>query len=322
MAGKDVHYDEEFIQRRGRKLFTCRWVPVHQEIKALIFLCHGYGMECSVFMRATGVRFALAGYAVFGIDMQGHGKSEGRRCYIEDFQALVDDSIAFFKSVRELEEYRNKARFLYGESMGGAMVLHIHRKEPEEWSGAVLQAPMCKISEKVKPPPIVTTILTKLAGFIPTWKIVPSGNIIDNAFKDPIKREEIRANPLIYQSLPRVKTALEMLKASEELERHLDEVSLPFLVLHGEADRVTDPEISKELHQKAKSCDKEMKLYPGLWHGLTAGESDDDIERVYSDIIDWISKRSPAGSVGTSSPLRHADVSSLDSSKFKVSDEL
>ena len=109
--------------------------------------------------------------------------------------------------------------------MGGAMVLHIHRKEPEEWSGAVLQAPMCKISEKVKPPMIVTTILTKLAGFIPTWKIVPSGNIIDNAFKDPIKREEIRANPLIYQSLPRVKTALEMLKASEELERHLDEVN-------------------------------------------------------------------------------------------------
>lgn len=45
----------------------------------------------------------------------------------------------------EQEEYRNKARFLYGESMGGAIVLFIHRKEPGEWSGAVLQAPMCKV---------------------------------------------------------------------------------------------------------------------------------------------------------------------------------
>lgn len=36
--------------------------------------------------------------------------------------------------------------------------------------------------------------------------------------------EQIRANPLIYQQLPRVKTALEMLRASEELEQHLDEV--------------------------------------------------------------------------------------------------
>lgn len=45
----------------------------------------------------------------------------------------------------EKEEYKNKARFLYGESMGGAVALHIHRKEPHEWNGAILQAPMCKV---------------------------------------------------------------------------------------------------------------------------------------------------------------------------------
>jgi len=47
--------------------------------------------------------------------------------------------------IAEQEEYKNKARFLYGESMGGAVVLHIHRKEPQEWNGAILQAPMCKV---------------------------------------------------------------------------------------------------------------------------------------------------------------------------------
>jgi alpha-beta hydrolase superfamily lysophospholipase len=45
----------------------------------------------------------------------------------------------------EMKDYINKARFLYGESMGGAVVLHIHRKEPQEWNGATLQAPMCKV---------------------------------------------------------------------------------------------------------------------------------------------------------------------------------
>ena len=42
-------------------------------------------------------------------------------------------------------DYRNKSRFLYGESMGGALTLLLHRKDPAFWDGAVLVAPMCKV---------------------------------------------------------------------------------------------------------------------------------------------------------------------------------
>lgn len=43
------------------------------------------------------------------------------------------------------EEYRDKRRFLYGESMGGAVALLIHKNDPSFWHGAVLVAPMCKV---------------------------------------------------------------------------------------------------------------------------------------------------------------------------------
>ncbi|CAK9201129.1 unnamed protein product [Sphagnum troendelagicum] len=302
---ENIKYEEEFITRRGLKLFTCRWLPVNQDVKALVFLCHGYGMETSIFMKDTGIRFAQAGYAVFGMDVEGHGKSDGLQAYIPSFNDIVDDCIAYFKSIREQEEYKNKARFLYGESMGGAVVLHIHRKEPQEWNGAILQAPMCKIADNVKPHPLVVAILIKLTNFIPTWKIVPSKDIINNAFKDPLKREQIRMNPYAYQDKPRAKTALELLNASKALEQRLDQVTFPFLLLHGEADRVTDPEISRELYKSAKSVDKEFKLYPGMWHGLTAGEPDENIELVFSDIIHWLNARSPAGSVNLSTRMRY-----------------
>jgi acylglycerol lipase len=88
------------------------------------------------------------------------------------------------------------------------------------------------------------------------------------------------------------------------------QITFPFLLLHGEADRVTDPDISKELYKSAKSFDKEFKLYPGMWHGLTSGEPDENIDLVFTDIIHWLNKRSPAGSV-RGSPLRHADVSAV-----------
>ncbi|KAH7307276.1 hypothetical protein KP509_22G052300 [Ceratopteris richardii] len=285
----DLQGRRNFLQLSGhirfpsRRLFNCK----------LIFqLLHaGYGMECGVFMKGTGIKLAESGYAVFGIDYEGHGRSEGRRCYIKSFPDLVNDSISFFKSVREQEEYKHLPRFLYGESMGGAVALLVHRKEPRDWNGAVLLAPMCKIAEESKVHPLLQGFLIKICSAFPTWKIVPTKDIIELAFKDPRKRREIRQNPFIYQDRPRLKTAVEILLLTWDLEQRLDEVTLPFLVLHGEADKVTDPSVSKALFNSALSFDKDMKLYPGMWHGLTTGEPDDNVQLVYGDIIEWLDKR-------------------------------
>ncbi|KAH7351819.1 hypothetical protein KP509_19G015900 [Ceratopteris richardii] len=303
--GRNILLNEFILSAKGSKLFTCRWLPRGRSVKALVFLCHGYGMECSVFMKGTGIRLAEAGYAVFGIDYEGHGRSEGRRCYIESFYALVDDCVSYYRTVRELEEFKDLPRFLYGESMGGAVALLVHRKEPIDWNGAVLVAPMCKIAEESKTHPLIENILTKLCSAFPTWKIVPTKDVIEASFKDPGKRQEIRQNPYIYQDRPRVKTALEMLLVSMDLEQRLDEVTLPFLVLHGEDDKVTDPSVSKALFDSALSFDKEMKLYPGMWHGLTSGEPDDNIQLVFNDIIGWLDKRSKSVSLD-----EHADGTS------------
>ncbi|XP_042440085.1 caffeoylshikimate esterase-like [Zingiber officinale] len=289
----EVEYQEEYIQNsRGLRLFTCRWLPLSSSPKALVFLCHGYGVECSGFMKGCGIRLATAGFGVFGIDYEGHGKSMGSRAYIKKFQHIIEDSYQFFKSVAGTEEYRDRCRFLYGESMGGAVALLFHRRDPTFWDGAVLVAPMCKISEKVKPHPVVVNLLTRVEEIIPKWKIVPSKDVIDSAFKDPIKREQIRSNKLIYQDKPRLKTALELLRTSMELENNLSTVKLPFFVLHGEADTVTDPEVSRALYERSGSADKTIKLYPGMWHGLTAGEPDDNVEAVFADIIEWLDRRS------------------------------
>jgi len=301
----EVVYQEEFIRNsRGLQLFTCRWLPSSSSPKALVFLCHGYGMECSEFMKVVGSRLGGAGYAVYGMDYEGHGKSEGRRCYIKRFGNLVADCERFFKSICVKEEYVNKSRFLYGESMGGAVALLLHKRDPTFWDGAVLAAPMCKISKEMKPSPIVVNILTQVEDIIPAWKIVPTKDIVDTAFKDPVKREvlfgvlsgcfpilQIRHNKLIYKDKPRLKTALELLRTSMDLEDSLSKVNLPFLVLHGEADLVTDPEVSRALYDRASSVDKTITLYPGMWHGLTSGEPDTNVEKVFSDVIAWLDHR-------------------------------
>jgi hypothetical protein len=55
---------------------------------------------------------------------------------------------------------------------------------------------LVQISEKVKPHPVVVTLLTQVEELIPTWKIVPTKDVIDSAFKDPVKREKVWRNSI------------------------------------------------------------------------------------------------------------------------------
>lgn len=70
---------------------------------------------------------------------------------------------------------------------------------------------------------------------------------------------------------------------------------MPFLIAHGEADKVTDPSVSKLLYEKASSTDKSLKMYPGMWHSLTYGELTENIDIVFSDIISWLDHKVATG---------------------------
>ncbi|XP_073317012.1 caffeoylshikimate esterase-like [Primulina huaijiensis] len=282
-------YEEEFIvNSRGVKLFTCRWLPANEEPKALIFLCHGYAMECSISMRGCATRLVKAGYEVHGIDCEGHGKSSGLLGLISNFDDLVDDLSEHFTNISEKKENRKKMRILMGESMGGAMVLRLHRKKPEYWDGGVLIAPMCKIAEEMRPSPLVIKVLSSLARVIPSWKITPTPDIVDAAFRDPQVVKEVRSNPYTYKGRPRLQTSYQLFTVSTDLEKWLAEVSMSFIVLHGEEDKVTDPSVSKLLYESARSSDKTFKLYPGMWHSLSYGELPENLDIVFSDIGKWL----------------------------------
>jgi acylglycerol lipase len=286
---ENIRYEEEYIlNSRGMKLFTCKWLPLNSQPKALLFLCHGYAMECSISMNGTGTRLAKAGFGVYGIDNEGHGKSAGLSGYVPNFDDIVDDCSEHFTSVCEREENKKKQRILVGESMGGAMVLLLHRKNPYYWDGGVMVAPMCKIADDLRPHPIVISVLQKLTKIIPTWKIIPTEDIIDAAFRVQQVRDEIRGNPYCYKGRPRLQTGHQLLQVSLDLEKRLEEVSLPFLIVHGGEDKVTDPSVSKLLYETASSSDKTFKLYPGMWHSLTYGELPENTDIVFSDIINWL----------------------------------
>eukprot|EP00850_Spirogloea_muscicola_P009152 SM000050S17077 [mRNA] locus=s50:615773:617743:- [translate_table: standard] len=273
---------------RGMKLFTQHWLPESGTPQALIFACHGYGNDTSWIFQGTCVRFASQGYGVFGIDYEGHGRSEGLRCHVEHFDTIVDDCEAHFKSVQERPEYTSLRHFLYGESLGGAVELLILRREPDRWHGAIFCSPMLRISDSMKPNWLLFQILQAVALVAPKAAIVPSKDIIAQSFRDLSKRKMAYDNPNRYLLKPRLGTSLELLRVTADISSKLAEVQTPFLILHGEDDTVTDPAVSKEMFETAVSEDKTLKLYPKCWHQILAGEPDDCVEIAFNDIFTWL----------------------------------
>ena len=81
---------------------------------------------------------------------------------------------------------------------------------------------------------------------------------------------------------------MELLEATSDIEMQLEKVSSPLLILHGAADKVTDPLVSQFLYEKASSKDKTLKLYEEGYHCILEGEPDDRIFTVLRDIIAWL----------------------------------
>ncbi|KAJ0682190.1 putative 2-acylglycerol O-acyltransferase [Helianthus annuus] len=279
-----------FTSPRGLSLFTRSWLPLTPP-RGIICMVHGYGNDISWTFQSTAIFLASNGFACFALDMEAHGRSQGLKAFVPDVNSVVEDYIAFFTSIVSSDEgYEKLPRFLYGESMGGAICLLLQFNKPF-FNGAVLIAPMCKISDKVRPKWPIPEILMVVAKFAPRLAIVPTEDLVDKSVKVPEKRIIGGMNPVRYTGKPRLGTVMELLRVTEDLSRRLSEVEIPFIVLHGDADAVTDPDVSKELFDKAKSVDKSLKVYQGMWHSLLFGETDENVEVVRRDILEWLNDR-------------------------------
>ena len=106
--------------------------------------------------------------------------------------------------------------------------------------------------------------------------------------RDPVALRAKYSDPLVYTGPIRVRTGHEILRISTYLTRKFKSITVPFLVLHGTADKVTDPLASQDLYNEAASKYKDIKLYDGFLHDLLFEPERDEIGQ---DIISWMEKR-------------------------------
>ncbi len=263
------------------QLFHQLWIPKNTPRAAMVII-HGLAEHSSRYVHVADA-LAREGIAVAAPDLRGHGRSQGRRAYVPAFDLLLRDVEIYLERVKE--EFAGLPLFLFGHSMGGAIVaLFGITRQPDFLNGLILSGAALKISDSISP------LLVKLSAFLgtvlpwlPTVRLNP-----DHLSRDTDVVEMYSTDELVYHGGTPARTGREIVRATRRIQEAAEQLTLPVLIMHGTGDQITDFRGSQYLYIHAGSTDKTLKLYDGFYHEIL---NEPQKHLVLKDLLHWLEER-------------------------------
>ena len=272
--------EASFAAGDGLRLFERRWLP-GGEPRAALAIVHGYAEHGGRYVH-VGEALAGRGYAVFAFDLRGHGRSEGPRAFVRSFGEYLADVRVFLDRVSAAVPGR--PLFLLGHSMGGTIVALAAVVAPPPVEGVLLSGAGLTLAGAPLPLQAAMLALGRLAPRLPLRRLAAA-----DVSRDPDVVRRYAEDPLVYRGRMRAGLVAAMIRAVRRIDAGMEDVTLPLLIMHGTADALTQPEGSRELYRRARSADKTLKLYEGLYHEIL---NEPERAQVVDDIAGWLDARS------------------------------
>jgi alpha-beta hydrolase superfamily lysophospholipase len=275
---------EEFVDGQGGvKLHVRSWRGSGTP-KAAVAIVHGLKAHSGLY-EWPGEQLSQRGFAVYALDLRGHGRSEGERLWVDQMADWVADVQRLVALVRSREP--GIPVFLLGHSAGGVISCIYVLDHQAEVDGLLCES----FAHEIPTPDFALTVLKGVG------RVAPHAHVLklkDDLFsRDTHFVNRMKSDPLIPREGYPSRTIAELVRADERLKREFSKITLPVLILHGTKDGVTKPHGSQLFHERAGSPDKTLKLYEDHYHDLL---NDFGREQVLADIIDWLDARLPRSS--------------------------
>lgn len=225
-------------------------------------------------------------FNLFFYDLRGHGKSQGKRAYVEHFSDFAQDLgelIAYLKKTYNMERY-----LLLGHSMGALVVSQYLQG---------LTDPASFYPERVflsAPPVSLPGLLGKIFCYAPRGTVrflselslsVPLKGLVDlsTLSHDPRIAEDYRSDPLNCLAL-HSKLLLGMINASKDVFSRPIRARVPMYVAQGTADQVVDPKACAQYFQHVEKGPQLFEV-EGAFH-----EMHNEIQQYRLPYFEFLSK--------------------------------
>ncbi|MGY2129517.1 alpha/beta hydrolase [Blastococcus sp. SYSU DS0617] len=234
----------------------------------VVLLAHGYGEHTG---RYEHVAAALvdAGAVVTAVDHVGHGKSEGDRVVVADFERVVDDLHAVDEEIRA--QHPGLPVVLLGHSMGGLIAARYAQRYGGSLAAVVLSGPLvgewggARLLELDEMPdtPLDTSTLSR----------------------DPEVARAYEADPLIWHGPFQRPTVEGIARALAAVQDGPSLGSLPLMWAHGEDDRLVPADGARSGVQHLRGETYVERIYPGARHEIFNETNRDE---VLADVVAFV----------------------------------
>jgi alpha-beta hydrolase superfamily lysophospholipase len=261
-------------------LYYRHW-PTTGDTKGVVLLIHGLGEHCQRYEHLA-VHLNQAGYALSSMDLPCHGKSAGIRGHVESFDVFENAALKLYQQTKA--SHPDTPIFLLGHSMGGLIATRLLLNHQDKFKGALLSG--AAIQSPQEPPSWQVALIKFIAKLFPKAKMLALD--ASAVSRDPKVVEKYMADPLVSKDKLSAQFLVSMTNAMRECIDGAGRINLPIKLMHGSKDVMTAPAGSQLLHDTVSSNNKQLTIYPGLFHEIF---NEPEGESIFAEMVSWMDQQ-------------------------------
>jgi alpha-beta hydrolase superfamily lysophospholipase len=255
--------DFNLKSKDGTRLHLHTWQTADPQ--KVIVIVHGMGGHADFYTDSLVQYIEGRNISVYAADLRGHGRSEGVRGDIENFDDYLEDVKAAVKFARE--RHPDLPLFLLGESMGTPIAVNYAATAQGIFRPDALMLLACVVA------PTITPRLSEIFRFAfyslyDRKKIViPITGREHEGISDVDFIKVLKADPLFNRKVS-VRFLMKVTKYTGKAFKSAAKLTMPTVVMVGERDITVRFKATRKFFDQIAATDKEWHLFPNVFHSI------------------------------------------------------